>query len=75
MLDQPGQIGCVLSQSFHYGVAECVALRIPIAILQLERSELHVDRHHVLARWRERRVGDCRNRRFEVRLDRELAVL
>ena len=56
------------------GVAEGVALRVPVA-LQLVRSELRDDGHHVLAVRGERGVGEGRDRDVAVRMRREVAVL
>src|SRR5437660_2835917 len=50
------QIGSVLRQRLHHGLAKRPALTLPIP-LQLVGSVLHVDRHHVLALGRKRGIG------------------
>src|SRR5262249_11477276 len=69
------QIGRILRERFDDRVAERSPLVVPRAVLELVRRILHINRHHVLAFLRERRVAQRRNCYFEVRRALEIAVL
>src|SRR5262249_34296035 len=47
----------------------------PITLLQFVRRELHVNRHHMFARWRQCRIAERGDVDVEIRLRGELAVL
>ena len=53
--NQFGQIRRILRERLHYGLAESLALLFPVAF-QLIGRVLHVNRHHMLAFWRKRRI-------------------
>ena len=71
------QVRCVLRQCLDHSVAKGSSLGfiLPRSVLQHVRRVLHVDRHHVLAFRRKRRISQRRNCDFQVWRAREIAIL
>ena len=72
--NQRRQVRSILRERLHHRIAERLALLFPIAF-KLVRRILHVNRHHVLALGRKRRISQRRNRSLQIRLLREVPIL
>src|SRR6516225_897359 len=72
--NQGGQIGSVTGKRLHHRVAERLPLLRPVAVPQFVRSELRVNRHHVLTGRCEFGIRKRWDHRLEVRLTREFTV-
>src|SRR5260370_4626246 len=75
VFDEAWEIGSVFRESFEDGDPEVSTACVPMAVFQMEWSELHVGRQDVLAVWRQRRIEYCGNRDIEIRRSGEFAVL
>src|SRR5687768_2399679 len=73
--NQIAQAGRVSLQLPDHLVRKFFTPRGPITLFQLIRRELHVNRHHMLACRRERRIADRWDVDIEIRLRRKLAIL
>ena len=68
-------IGCVLGDGVHDGVAECVTLIVPGSFRELIRGVLHKAGEHMLARRRDTGIGKTGDDHIDVRATRKMAVL
>ena len=69
------QVRSELAQVVDNCICEFLSARIPVSASKFVRSELHMNRHHVFAFRRKRRISQRWNRDVEIRLRRKLTVL
>jgi hypothetical protein len=69
------QVRSELAQVVDNSICEFLSARIPVSPSKFVRSELHMNRHHVFAFRRKRRISQRWNRDFEIRFRRKLTVL
>src|SRR5689334_3535569 len=73
--DQRFDVGRISREGLHDGVAECLALRVGPAAVQVIRRVLDEDAHHVLPWWRHSGIDHRWDDDVHVWMSRELSVL